>query len=376
MGNLSKDMPARTSRIPDAERQALLDRLDKADAENPNKNRRGLPRVCFRKNDIVVRIHHPGGTSVASTVSTRNLSEGGLSFLYNGYLHAKTKVEIVMTRRLGGQDTIAGMVQHCALVHRSIHLIGVKFGNKIFPKLYLNPSDWAELGESSSAVDPKALAGNVLHVSDQEMERVLLGHFLKGTQIVLKTAGTIEEAKASLKFGIDCILLDLGGKDAESISALRQAGYVGPIAVLTAESEPAKIKAVQDAGAGAVIGKPYDAQGLLALLASWLSGGTNDSESIRSTLADQEAMQPLIKQYVDKLHLLAKDMRKKYDAGDLPGVRQHYLSIRGTGTSFGFALLSEIARDAVASLDEPRSAQERAMNLQRMEQACRRTKAA
>jgi len=379
MGSIGKEVPTRSSRIPDAERQAILDRLDAADAENPAKQRRGLPRVGYRKSDVNVRIYHPGGTSTACVVATRNLSEGGISFLYNGYLHGKTKVEVVLQRRLGGQDMIAGTVQHCALIHRTIHLVGIKFASKIFPKLYLDPADWAALGETT-AVNPQTLQGTVLHLDDEELDRVLLGHFLKGTKLGLLSAATLEEAKALLaKNPVDCLLLDLNMKETtgeKAVPLLREAGYTGPIAALTAETDATRLKAIQGAGVVAVLGKPYDAASLLSLISTSLATNKGDSDALISTMADQEAMRPLIVQYVQKLQAMAGEIRKKFDAGDLAGVRQHYMSIRGTGKSFGFAVLSDIASDAVQSLDENRAPQDRLMNLQRLEQACRRLKAA
>jgi hypothetical protein len=73
------------SRLNDAERKAMLDRLDAADAENPAKNRRGSTRLQYRRNSIAAHIHHPGGSTAACYVATRNLSDGGASFLYNGF---------------------------------------------------------------------------------------------------------------------------------------------------------------------------------------------------------------------------------------------------------------------------------------------------
>jgi hypothetical protein len=138
-----------TNRLSDADQKVLLDRLDATDALNPHKNRRRAPRIPYRKNNVTIRIHHPGGSTAASYVSTRNLSDGGISFLYHGFLYKGTHVEVVLTRLTGGEDVHAGVVQHCALVQRMYHLIGVQFTIKIAPELYLR--DPSEQGKAVAA---------------------------------------------------------------------------------------------------------------------------------------------------------------------------------------------------------------------------------
>jgi len=367
---------SRLKKITDSERQAMLDRLDASEAENPAKNKRIMPRVVFRKNDVSVRIFHPGGSVATSVVATRNLSAGGLSFLYNGFLHKGTKTEIILRRRLGGDDTISGTITHCALITRAVHLMGVRFEAKIFPKLYLDPSEWGVLDDETQ-VEPSQLSGTILHIDDQEMDRVLLKHFLKGTKLDVISVGTLEEAIAAIKQRpIDCALCDLNLRSDLTINAyipkLREAGYEGPIGIVTAETSPARLREAQDAGAGAMLSKPYEANKLLSLLSTWLSAGASRDECIYSFLSDQESMRPLIAQYVEKVHALNRELRKQIEADKIEAVRQICQTLKGTGSGFGFAQLSEVARDAVTSLDGTCSVAESAMALQRLDGTCRR----
>ncbi len=368
----------RPSRISDAERQAMLDNLDALEEKNPAKNKRGMPRVAFRKNEIAVRIHHPGGSASASYVTTRNLSAGGMSFLYHGFLHKNTKVEIVLRRRLGGDDVIRGIVQHCALVNRTYHLIGTKFDQKIFPKLYLDPSEWGELDDATT-VDRATLQGNVLHLDDQEMDRLLMQHFLKGTKINLISVGTTDEAMARIKEGgIDCVLCDLilmDGADELAVSRLRKGGYTGPIALVTAETSAPRIKQATDAGASAVLSKPFDASKLTSLLATWLSAGTSGEEPIVSAIGNNPETAGLVEQYVTRLRTLAREMRKHIENNNLEGVRQACQMVRGSAAGFGFQILSDLARDAVHCLDSSQSVKDSAMQVQQLEAACFRAAA-
>ncbi|MBC7782707.1 MAG: PilZ domain-containing protein [Burkholderiales bacterium] len=144
MNRTSSDK-VRSSRISDVDRLQILDRLDVQDRSNPARNKRTGQRVVYRKNDVAVRVYHPGGSATSCLVATRNLSSGGASFLYEGFLHRGTRVEIVLLRRVGGHDVARGVVTHCELIARNAHLVGVKFETRIFPKIYLDPEEWGIL---------------------------------------------------------------------------------------------------------------------------------------------------------------------------------------------------------------------------------------
>jgi CheY-like chemotaxis protein len=351
----------------------LLDRLDAADADNPAKNRRAMARIPFRRVDVACRIYHPGGSMTTAAIATRNLSAGGTSFLYHGFLHKNTKIELVLARRLGGEDVIAGTVTHCQHINRAFHLIGMRFAAKIFPKLYLDPADWNDLGDGQP-VDPAALGGSVLHVDESEMDRLLLRHHLSTTKIELTSVGTISEAADAIKTKLpDAVLCDVADNDAaQLILALRVAGFNGPVGLLTAETAPATRKAATAAGAAAVLPKPYDVQKMLSLLGTWLSAGAGEGEAIYSTLAESPATKPLIEQYVQRVRVLLRDLQKAVQADDIKGVRAVTQTLRGTGAGFGFAAVTQIAKDAVTTLDETQSVREAQVHLQRLEVTCRR----
>ena len=249
----------------------MLDRLDAADAENPAKNRRGSARLQYRRNSIAAHIHHPGGSTAACYVATRNLSDGGASFLYNGFLYKGTRVELVLPR-LGGDDRITGTVTHCALLHRMYHLVGLKFALKVYARMYLNPSEWGETVETPQ-VDRDTLAGTLLHLAPADLDHALLGHFLKGTRITAVRARTAAEAVGVLRqqpvHGLICDT-PLPQHIESMLTTFRAAGYAGPVAVLTPDARPAVTKAMESAGVTAVLGKPFDGQLLLTLLTTWL----------------------------------------------------------------------------------------------------------
>ncbi|MGC4031304.1 MAG: response regulator [Tepidisphaeraceae bacterium] len=358
----------------DVERKALLDKLDAADAENPAKNRRSQARVTFRKAEVACRIYHPGGSVTTSTVATRNLSTGGISFIYHGFLHKSTKVEIVLQRRLGGEDIVGGIVTHCQHLNRAYHLIGVRFSSKIFAKLYLEPTEWNELGDGAP-VDPAKLLGNVLHFDASEIDRLLLRHNLSTTKIELTSVATLDEAEAAIKSkSFDCILCDtatLNQPFTVVLAALRATGFKGPVGLVTAETSASVLKAATDSGAASILAKPYDAQKLMSLLSTWLGSDVGQAEAVYSTLPDSPTTRPLIEQYVSRVRAMSRELRQVVEGGDIKAVRNICQTLRGTGSGFGFPSLSQHAKDAVTSLDATASVQDAMVHLQRLEQTCR-----
>ena len=106
-----------------------------SDGELDNE-RRTYRRFNFRNSNIVVNITHPGGSISTVAAGTRNLSSGGLAFIYWGFLHNGTGCEVIMKTQAGQTHTAIGTVVSCRHVSGTYHLIGVKFDALIDPWLF------------------------------------------------------------------------------------------------------------------------------------------------------------------------------------------------------------------------------------------------
>jgi CheY-like chemotaxis protein len=356
--------------------QQLLDKLDALDG-NDFRNRRSSARCSYRKLDVPIRVHHPGGSTSVKAVATRNLSANGIGFLYTSFLHNGTRVEAVLKRRLGGEDTIQGKVVFCAHVAGVFHQVGIRFNEKIFPKLYLDPGSYDEV-DSEAPTDVASLAGRVLYIDDQEMDRALMKHHLRGTKIeFFSCPGEKEAVELVQSQQFDVIMCDLNlesGPGEAAIKAVRNAGYGGPICLTTAETSPSRLKTAQDAGAAAVLAKPYEQSKLLSILSGWLST-VNKAEMIVSSLAAQADMKEMLEKYVDGVHELVKEIQHSADQENLDRLRVLCMNLKGSGSGYGFATLSEAAKEAVKSLDATMSAAESAIQVQRLIDICRRVSA-
>jgi CheY-like chemotaxis protein len=360
--------------------QAVLDRLDQRQGANPRRNRRRQPRVPFRRADVTVEIMHPGGSSATRPVFTRDLSAGGIACLHNGFVHTGTKVQVRLPRRLGGIDHVGGVVVHCWHVQGTWHQVDVRFNNRIFPKLYVDPEHWAAL-DSRSGVDPASLKGNILIVDDQSLDRRLLEHHLHATGMKADAVGGVAETLTYLSAGNrpDVVLCDLvlaGGQTAlDAIKAMRQHGYKGPIALVTAETTPARLKPSLDAGAATVLHKPFEPAALFATLHLCLTGcteGGGGEEPLYSDLASRTETAVLLQAFVDEARHLADQLREAAKAGNHEHAREICVTLKGNGAGYGYTPVSEAAGEAVKSLDATMSTAESAVQIERLIGVCRR----
>lgn len=366
----------RTSRtLSDAQLEALLDRLDAVEARrDAGRSRRNAERVPFRRQSIPLWVTHPGGSTMRATVATRNLSARGISILHWGFLHSGTHCRLVLPRRAGGTEKVEGVVAWCQHVTGAHHLVGVRFLHPIFPRQFVDPVH-GEGAATDHKVDPQSISGRLLTIDEQEMDRNLLRHHLRESNLAITEASTLDEATRLVpQTQFDIVLSELSvacGAD-KVVQDLRAAGYAGPIVAVTAESAPALLSAAEQAGVGSILQKPYDPQQLLAVIAEWLGGATGGDDAIHSEVENQPGMAAMLEQYIARVRTLAMEIHAAADADNFDLVRRNCQTIKGSGAGYGFPLLTQAARDAVSALDASNSVAEARAELQQLEALCRR----
>lgn len=351
---------------------AILDKLDSAD-DSKYRNRRQAARVPFRRIDVPIRIYHPGGTVAFKTVAMRNISSIGAGFLYTGFLHIGTRVELMLPRRAGGEDMLTAKVIFCSHVSGSFHQFGVRFEHKITPKAYVDRESLEKFEGGGSS--QTTVGGNVLHIDDSEVDRKLLAHYLKSTKIALTSATNADQAIAAVKEAMpDLILLEINLKSMPGealIGKIREAGYAGRFIVITAETGAERLGAVKRSGATGMLSKPYDQAKLHKLISPFLKRVAADS-GVTSTLADQPSMAALIERYVASVQQLAADLESATKDNQLDRIRQICNSLKGSGPSYGFVVLADSAKEAIRSLELTASIQESAAQINKLLDLCKR----
>jgi|GEM_PF-5663718 len=138
-------------RLSKAEFKSLMEQLNHTDG--------AAPKVLLRRRHkryalptgwtATVELQQPGGAPVKFPGVLRDISRGGISMLYIGYVHAGATIKIAFRGPDDGLNLHAeGKVVRCRHVKAHIHEIGVRFGADL-PVEFLVPSDAPVKGQAS-----------------------------------------------------------------------------------------------------------------------------------------------------------------------------------------------------------------------------------
>lgn len=274
---------------------AVLDKLDSVD-DSRFRNRREGDRDRFRRQEVPAKIMHPGGSTSDRVVATRNLSPSGIGFIYDSFLHVGTRVTLWLPLRLGGEDALNGKVVYCAHVSGPFHQVGVRFDRKIFAKLYddgSGPAPGTAAGGASAAAGA-TLVGRMLLIDGQSMDRALVAHHLRDTQLRVVPVADEQAGLSALTvpgsmFDIVLCEMDVDSPTAEStIQQIRAAGHTGPIVASAAvKVDEAQRNTAQKVGASTIISKPYDRGELLITLSAQMKLSTTDASASAQRAVEQ-----------------------------------------------------------------------------------------
>lgn len=369
--------PLRSVPLPEAKIIELLDHLDLQEPQGGRRvdARRQLKRHPFRHLAAPLTVVHPGGSVARFVVPTRDISDKSISFLHGGYLHTGTHCMLDLPTLAGGSLTTEGAVVRCDHLLGAVHQIAVLFYQPIDVKLFVA----LESDVENEAVDPSEISGQILLVDDQAFEARLLAHHLRAAAVELRHAATIDQARELLQeVPFDLVLCDMGLKrepGAQAIRALRSWGYKGPIIALSGEWRKDALMEARNAGAAAVLPKPYDPNRLLRNIASFLkasNGASDPNQPIYSALEKDQATRSLIKQFIRDARRLADELATCIVKEDFEGVRQLSLTLKEAGGGYGFSELLDAAQAAITALDASFSVAESLQELRRLQSVCER----
>ncbi len=358
---------------------ALLDSCERETAVPPHAERRKHVRGRRRMCDATLAIEHIGGGNSAIRCCTRNISAWGISLITNVFVHPNSPLKVTLVRNDGEEEVIEGRATHCRHLRAKIHEVGVNFAIKINPLFFLQEEDTDGIFTQDNQ-KPEGLNGWVLYISPSQSDISLFEHYVKGTDVKFKAFERAGLAIDEFKKGMyDVVLIDADAPDtnpADSAAAIREADFLGELFFLTADDRLA-------AAAGAnsnvtdVLRKPFSPLSLQTMLASSFerTSGLTKSEEFKSSLSHDASLAPLLASYVKEVQDLAITLDKCIADDDIDTVRTSCLRIKGTGTSFGFEKLSELAQTALQQLDASCSVAESHSQLRHLAVMCRKAAA-
>lgn len=121
--------------------EQLIKSIDARDDDRQTKSARRHPRHTYPLADVPICIEHPDGGKSYVLVYSRNLSNGGMSFLHGGFIHTNSRCTIILRSIEGDLIGLSAKVRHCRLIQGSCHEIGIKFSQEIDISQFLIVSD-------------------------------------------------------------------------------------------------------------------------------------------------------------------------------------------------------------------------------------------
>lgn len=240
---------AQTIRSDPEKLASIHEQLDARSSPKTN-NQRASERSEYRHQKLVMIIQQPGDSApMRYAVEPRDLGEGGLAFLYGGFIHTGSLCTAQLITLHGTWNDIPGTVVNCLYAADGLHEVHVKFYEPIEPALYCR----------------RAIRSRVLLVEDDLAIARLAELFFTRNSADVDHAENGRVALAKAKDNMyDLILMDIEMPEMDGLTAvkkLRAKGYSGRIVAATSMTHPGARQKCLDAGFDDYIAKPLNRRG-------------------------------------------------------------------------------------------------------------------
>ena len=222
---------------------------------------------------------------------------------------------------------------------------------------------------------PASLHGRLLLAEDGPDNQKLISAILRkaGAEVDVAANGALatDKALAAMSAGTPyaAILMDMQMPEMDGYAAtrkLRQSKFAGPIIALTAHAMAGDRQKCLDAGCDDYVAKPVNRLALLGTLARLMGspaepglgdapdgtslspGSPPSDQAIRSAFGDDPDMAGIIAEFVNQLPQRQSEMRQAASNNQWDVLRRLAHQIKGAGGSYGFACLTDAARNLEA----------------------------
>lgn len=342
--------PIETLKLSDRDKSRLIQAVDAQSAQQAadiDLDRRNL-RVSYAGQNVLITLENNGQT-VSYSVVPRNISRGGLAFVHGRFVYPDTPCHVALPRTDGTMQHVDGSVVRCRHVAGIVHEVSLRFEKQVDLEdfVVLDPeqadmhsqerSEWE--ADNPLSIEAEGPVGRVLVVDDFATDRKLIAHHLEKLRLVSDDAADRKTAIKKAKDGDYALIvidLDLGQDDGlELIRQIRTSGLTMPVIGTTANSGDGVQAGAMEAGANALVVKPFAANELCEKVAQLLAleFGESDGDALTSDLADDREMRPLVREFVSGLADSITTLREQSEDTGAFGMSASSSRARGPATA-------------------------------------------
>lgn len=343
--------------------------------------RRALKRWTFSGSKALLTLNSDLGSTRHFIIAPRNLSAGGLAAIHGGYIHIGTRCTISMKRLDRTAQSIRGQIVRCSHMQGNLHDLGIKFDKQIDPEMFVDFG--GNTAFNVEHVDLSKLQGSILVVEDSLADQRLISHYFSSSALEISFAKDAETALSMLSESPDLIFVDYhlhGTSGLDFVVGAKARGFAGPMIVLTGDTSPGLREKALAVGAAELLHKPCTKEILHQAAAEYLIAGSGQTSRghgpLIASAKDIGLTLELLEMYVDDLKRFSGEIQKSIAESDLQALRTIAVQIRSSAKGHGYDPVGQAATDLLRSLDATGCVEESANAARRLDEFCRRAKAA
>ncbi|MCI0505603.1 MAG: ATP-binding protein [Gammaproteobacteria bacterium] len=283
--------------------------------------------------------------SQAEKSTTRRFGGTGLGLSISKQLAEKMGGDIVCESRKGEGSTFTATIS---------------IGDIHYPDLIYEADELSRIpvNQAVSTRPQRTLfSGRVLLAEDTiENQKLISLHLHKsGVEVTLADDGE-QAVNAALQNNYDLILMDMQMpvlSGAEATRTLRDAGYTGPIVVLTANTGQADRMECMDAGANDFLSKPIDFDRFFAMLKTYLVEASlpatsrlrQAGEQPGAVFSEDSELQELYNSFLRRLPEMIESIKDAAQQQNWQELTHVSHQLKGLGGSFGYHHLTAVCKN-------------------------------
>lgn len=263
---------------------------------------------------------------------------------------------------------LPGIIMWCRFVSKSVHSVGIRFGEQIDLKNFIPAQQWAQQMAGTEDTKKEEVGGRLLMVGFDQVEQHMIRLFLRKVSPGMEHVGFEGAALDRVRQeSFDMILIDADDADCggvDLVARLREEGCAEPIVAMTHSSHIAK--ELDHFNAVEVLSKPLQQDMLVAVVRDQLRSQTDPlagTKPIRSSLPDLIEMGDAVSTFIQHCVQLDRVLMDSIGADNAAEALKAAQTLRNTAAGFGFTPLGEAANRAITAINACGSAKEAAQQI-------------